>query len=70
MMSGRVAAEAACFAERNLQDRAMNNQNRKPRAIAVARTREADTARLWQVALVSLGACSALAMIAAAALLG
>lgn len=48
----------------------MNRQNSKPRAIAIAQTREAETARLWHLAYLSLGACSALALVAAAALLG
>jgi hypothetical protein len=48
----------------------MNRQNSKPRAIAIARTREVETARLWHLAYLSLGACCALALVAAAALLG
>lgn len=48
----------------------MNKQNSKPRAIAIARTREAETARLWQIGLLSLAAMSALALIATAALIG
>ncbi|WP_170253414.1 MULTISPECIES: hypothetical protein [Alphaproteobacteria] len=48
----------------------MNMKNSKPRAIAIAKTREAESARLWHLALLSLGACSALALVSAAALFG
>ncbi len=48
----------------------MNRHNSKPRAIAIAKTREAETARLWHLAYISLGACCALALVAAAALIG
>ncbi|MBV2184217.1 MAG: hypothetical protein KUL88_06725 [Rhizobium sp.] len=48
----------------------MNRQNSKPRAIAIARTREAETARLWHFGLLTLGACSALAIVMTAVLIG
>lgn len=41
----------------------MNRQDRKPRAIAIAKTREAETASLKALALISLGAVAALAVL-------
>lgn len=48
----------------------MNRQNSNPRAIAIAKTREVETARLWHLACLSLGACSALALVAVVAQIG
>ncbi|MGX5668888.1 hypothetical protein G6N76_08990 [Rhizobium daejeonense] len=42
----------------------MNRQDRKPRAIAIARTRDAEMARLRNLAILCFGAAAAIAALA------